>query len=158
MIQFRQKISGRRCWLLESTVILWIAAIILFMVVEAATAGLTCIWFALGSVAALVTAWLKGPLWLQLVWFLAVSAAALFLTRPLAKKYINAEKQPTNADRVLGRIGIVTETVDNIAAAGAVKVDGQVWTARSADGEVIAMGERVEALEIRGVKLIVKKV
>ena len=142
---------------MESTVILWIAAIILFMVVEAATAGLTCIWFALGSVAALVTAWLKGPLWLQAVWFLAVSAAALFLTRPLAKKYINAEKQPTNADRVLGRIGIVTETVDNIAAAGAVKVDGQVWTARSADGEVIAIGERVEALEIRGVKLIVKK-
>ena len=143
---------------MDSTVIFWTAAIILFLVVEAATAGLTCIWFALGGVAALLTAWFRGPIWLQVVWFIAVSVAALLLTRPLAKKFINAKKEPTNADRAIGRIGIVTETVDNIAATGAVKLDGQVWTARSTDGEVIAMGERVEALEIRGVKLIVKKV
>ena len=143
---------------MESTVILWVGAIILFLVVEAATAGLTCIWFALGSVAALLTAWLRGPIWLQIVWFLAVSVSALLLTRPLARKFINGRKTPTNADRAIGRIGIVTETIDNIAASGAVKLDGQVWTARSADGEIIAMGERVEALEIRGVKLIVKTV
>lgn len=143
---------------MESTVIFWVAAIILFLVVEAATAGLTCIWFALGSVAALLTAWLRGPIWLQIVWFLVVSVSALLLTRPLARKFINGRKTPTNADRAIGRIGIVTETIDNIAASGAVKLDGQVWTARSADGEIIAMGERVEALEIRGVKLIVKTV
>ena len=143
---------------MENTVIFWTAAIILFLVVEAATAGLTCIWFALGSAAALLTAWLRGPIWLQIIWFLVVSIAALLLTRPLAKKFINARKEPTNADRVLGRIGIVTETVDNIAATGAVKVEGQVWTARSADGEIIAMGEQVVALEIRGVKLIVKTI
>ena len=142
---------------MDSTVIFWVAAIIFFMVVEAATAGLTSIWFALGGVAALLTAWLQGPIWLQAVWFLVVSAVTLLLTRPLAKKYINAEKEATNADRAIGRTGIVTETVDNIAASGAVKLDGQVWTARSANGEVIAIGERVEALEIRGVKLIVKK-
>ena len=143
---------------MESTVILWVGAIILFLVVEAATAGLTCIWFALGSVAALLTAWLRGPIWLQIVWFLVVSVSALLLTRPLARKFINGRKTPTNADRAIDRIGIVTETIDNIAASGAVKLDGQVWTARSADGEIIAMGERVEALEIRGVKLIVKTV
>ena len=143
---------------MESTVIFWVVAIILFLVVEAATAGLTCIWFALGGAAALLTAWLRGPIWLQIVWFLVVSVSALLLTRPLAKKFINGRKTPTNADRAIGRIGIVTETIDNIAASGAVKLDGQVWTARSADGEIIAMGERVEALEIRGVKLIVKTV
>ena len=143
---------------MESTVIFWIAAVIFFLVVEAATAGLSSVWFALGSAAAALTAWLRGPIWLQIVWFLAVSGAALILTRPLAKKYVNAKKEPTNADRVLGRTGIVTETVDNMAASGCVKVEGQVWTARSADGEVIAMGERVEALEIRGVKLIVRKI
>ena len=143
---------------MDSTIIFWVAAIILFLVVEAATAGLACIWFALGGVAALLTAWLQGPIWLQIVWFLTVSVATLLLTRPLAKKFINAEKEATNADRCLGRTGIVTETIDNIAASGTVKLDGQVWTARSADGDVIAMSERVEALEIRGVKLIVKKV
>ena len=143
---------------MDSTIIFWVAAIILFLVVEAATAGLACIWFALGGVAALLTAWLQGPIWLQIVWFLTVSVATLLLTRPLAKKFINAEKEATNADRCLGRTGIVTETIDNIAASGTVKLDGQVWTARSADGEVIAMGEQVTALEIQGVKLIVKKI
>lgn len=142
---------------MESTVIFWIAAIILFLVVEAATAGLSSIWFALGSAAALLTAWLRGPIWLQAVWFLTVSAAALILTRPLAKKYINAKKEPTNADRCLGRIGIVLERVDNVAATGSVRVDGQVWTARSLDGSILVPGEAVEAVEIRGVKLIVKK-
>ena len=133
------------------------STIIFFLVVEAATAGLTCIWFALGGVVALLTAWLQAPIWLQIVWFLTVSVATLLLTRPLANKFINAEKEATNADRCLGRTGIVSETIDNIAASGTVKLDGQVWTARSADGEVIAMGEQVTALEIRGVKLIVKR-
>ena len=62
---------------MERTVIFWVVAIILFLVVEAATAGLTCIWFALGGVAALLTAWLSGPIWLQIIWFLTVSIAAL---------------------------------------------------------------------------------
>ena len=143
---------------MESTVIFWVVAIILFLVVEAATAGLTCIWFALGSVAALLTAWLRGPIWLQIVWFLVVSVSALLLTRPLARKFINGRKTPTNADRAIGRIGIVTETIDNIAATGQVKLGAMPWTARSTDGTPIETGTLVRVDRVEGVKAFVSPV
>ena len=139
---------------------LWIAAIVVFGVVEAVTAGLVSIWFVPGAVAGLIAgtpvlfAALPGSgLLIQLVLFLAVSAAALAATRPLVKKLSAGRAVPTNADRVLGRTARVTETIDNDSASGAVYVDGKTWTARSADGSVLPAGSRVE---IQGVKLIVE--
>lgn len=136
---------------------LWAAALIIFLVVEAAAPGLVSIWFALGALAALVSALLHAPLWLQVAWFFVVSIAALALTRPLAKKYVNARVQPTNADRIIGKDCIVTETVDNLRGTGAVSVDGKVWTARSLDSEkVFPVGSVAVVERIEGVKLIVK--
>ena len=134
----------------------WFAACIVFALVEALTTGLASIWFALGSLAALVCALLGAPLWLQLLWFLAVSLAALVVTRPLVKKYINNRKKATNADSAVGRCALVTETIDELAGTGAVKLDGKVWTARTLSGCVAAPGEKVVVREIRGVKLMVE--
>lgn len=67
---------------LSGDAIFWIAALILFVVVEAVTVGLASIWFAIGALAALICALLHGPVWLQVVWFLAVSLATLILTGP----------------------------------------------------------------------------
>ena len=134
---------------------LWIAAIVVFGVVEAVTAGLVSIWFVPGAVAGLIAAMAGAGLLIQLVLFLAVSAAALAATRPLVKKLSAGRAVPTNADRVLGRTARVTETIDNDSASGAVYVDGKTWTARSADGAVIPAGEPVEITSMEGVKLIV---
>ena len=136
--------------------ILWIAAIVVFGVVEALTAGLVSIWFVPGAVAGLIAAMAGAGLLAQLVLFLAVSAAALAATRPLVKKLSAGRAVPTNADRVLGRTARVTETIDNDSAAGAVYVDGKTWTARSADGTVLPAGSRVEVRRMEGVKLIVE--
>ena len=136
--------------------IVWTAAIILFGVVEAATAGLVSIWFVCGAVAALIAAACALPFWVQMILFIAVSGAALILTRPLVKKLTAGKIVPTNADRVLGQTGKVTETIDNESAAGAVYVDGKTWTARSADGTVIPAGSRVVVESMEGVKLFVK--
>ena len=136
-------------------IILWGAGIAAFLVLELATVGLTSIWFALGSAAALLCALLGAALWVQIVCFLAVSAAALALTRPLARKYVNGRAQPTNADRVVGAEALVRERIDNLEETGAVAVDGKVWTARSADGSVIPVGAAVTVQRIDGVKLIV---
>lgn len=135
----------------------WIAAIIVFGVVEAATAGLTSIWFVLGSVAALIAAVCGGPLWLQLVLFFAVSVAALAATRPLVTKLLKKDIKPTNADRVLGGVARVTERIDNDVPTGAVYIDGKTWTARSDNGSVIEPGEMVRILRMEGVKLYVEK-
>ncbi|MBE6996053.1 MAG: helix-turn-helix domain-containing protein [Ruminococcaceae bacterium] len=136
--------------------IVWTCAIILFGVVEAATAGLVSIWFVAGALVALVAAFLGASLPVQIVLFLAVSAAALAVTRPLVTRMANARTQPTNADRVLGSLAKVTETIDNENSTGAVYVDGKTWTARSVDGTIIPVGSRVTIETMEGVKLLVK--
>lgn len=135
----------------------WIAAIIIFGVAEAATAGLTSIWFVLGGVAGLIAAVCGGPVWLQVGLFFAVSIAALAFTRPLVVKLMKKDIKPTNADRVLNNVGRVTERIDNALPSGAVYIDGKTWTARSADGEVIEPDAAVRILRMEGVKLIVQK-
>lgn len=115
----------------------WLIVMVLFLAVEAVTVGLVCIWFAAGSLIALLAAMCGAQLWLQIVVFIIVSAATLYFTRPLVKRYVNSKVEPTNADMVIGKECRVTETVDNIAGTGAVYVDGKTWTARSENDEVI---------------------
>ena len=136
---------------------LWLCAAVLFGVVEAVTAGLVSVWFAVGSVGAYFAALGGLNVKVQLVIFAAVSAAALAVTRPLVARFGRERHVPTNLDRVIGRSASVTEDIDNDASTGAVYVDGKTWTARSAGGEVIPAGTKVEIQRMEGVKLFVKK-
>ena len=142
-----------------SMAVVWLIAMAVFLIVEGIVPGLVSIWFALGALAALIAAMVGAPLWLQLVWFVLVSIAALALTRPLARKYVNGRVTPTNADRILGKECVVREAIDNLRGTGAVAVDGKVWTARMLkENETAREGETVIARRIDGVKLIVEKV
>ena len=67
-----------------SMAVVWLIAMAVFLIVEGIVPGLVSIWFAVGALAALVAAMVGAPLWLQLVWFVLVSIAALALTRPLS--------------------------------------------------------------------------
>ena len=137
--------------------VLWLVAMVVLLVVEAAVPGLVSIWFALGALAALISSLFHAPVWLQLVWFLLVSVVSLILTRPLVKKYVNSRTTPTNADMVIGKDAIVTETIDNLHGKGAVLLEGKTWTARMADETQTAeAGKKVRVLRIEGVKLIVE--
>lgn len=136
---------------------IWLGVIVLAAVIEAATTQLVSIWFAAGGVAGLIAAALGGPPWLQLLLFAAVTAVTLAATRPLVRRMANEPKTETNAGRYIGKTGVVTEQIDNVAARGLVKVLGSVWTARSADGSVIPAGESVVIQAIDGVKVIVSK-
>ena len=135
--------------------IVWTVTMVVCIVLELSTVSLTCIWFGLGALAALLASLFHAPLWLQVVWFFVVAVLALIATRPLVKKYINNKTQPTNADMLIGQTCVVLEPISNLSETGAVKVGGKVWTARSTDGTVFAPGERVVAVRIEGVKLIV---
>lgn len=137
--------------------IVWAGLIILFAVIEGMTVQLVSIWFVIGSVAGLICSLLKAPVWLQITVAVAVSIIALIITRPIIKKHITPKITPTNADRVIGKVGIVEEDIDNTKAVGLVSVDGQIWSARALDGELIAKGEQVDVLKIEGAKIIVKK-
>jgi membrane protein implicated in regulation of membrane protease activity len=133
----------------------WLILLVILIIIEAATVSLTSIWFAVGALAALISAVFSAPIWLQVVWFIFISGIMLVFTRPLAKKYLNSKRTATNADRVLNAVCIVTEDIDNIAGTGTVSVGGKLWTARSKTGDKISKGEMVKAVSIEGVKLIV---
>ena len=142
----------------SGTIAFWVVALVVFLIVEAVTAGLVSIWFVFGSLVALICAALGAAVWLQIFWFVIVSVATLALTRPLVKRYVDSRSVATNADRSIGRAAVVTERIDNLAATGAVQLDGVVWTARSTDDAVaIETGERVTVRAIEGVKLIVER-
>ena len=135
---------------------IWLGAVVAFGVLEAATAALVSIWFVGGAAVALLASFLGAALWLQMVLFLVVSAAALAATRPLARK-MRTEAVPTNLDRVIGAAARVTEEIDNDAGTGAVYVEGKTWSARSADGSVIPIGTQVTVRRMEGVKLFVTR-
>lgn len=141
----------------DMTTIIWIAAIVIFGVAEAVTAGLTSIWFVLGSVAALIVAICSGPIWLQISLFFVVSIVTLAATRPLVAKLMKKDIKPTNADRVLGGSARVTERIDNDVPTGAVYIDGKTWSARSSTGEIIEPDAMVRVVRMEGVKLYVEK-
>lgn len=136
----------------------WLILLVILVAGEAITVGLTFIWFAVGAMGGLLTAVLGGPIWLQVVVFLLLSALTLVLVRPAAARLLAPGLSPTNADRVLSQIALVTEEIDNIAETGQVKLCGQVWTARSENGELIPVQTRVRILRIEGVKVFVKAV
>ncbi len=141
-----------------SMLIFWVVLLIVLIVIEAVTAQMVTIWFAAGAVAAIVAELLGAQVWLQWVVFIVVSVIALIVTRPVVRKLTRTRVQPTNADRCIGQVAVVTEEIDNIAAKGRVSVNGTVWTARSSDGTVIEKDEKVTVEKIEGVKVIVKKI
>ena len=138
--------------------LIWVVLLVVFVVIEVLTMGLTTIWFAGGALAAMGVAALNLPSYVQIATFIVVSGLLLFLTRPIAVRYFNKDRIKTNAESIVGKKAIVTGTIDNIKAQGQVTVAGMEWTARStSDDIVIAEGSVVTIVAISGVKLIVKE-
>lgn len=135
--------------------ILWLVLLVVFAVLEGATAGLVSIWFCAGSLVALIATWLGASLPVQIGLFVVVSLIAMAVIRPMARKWFQPRLQKTNADRILDQEGVVVEEIDNLRAQGQVKVGGIVWTARSSGEETIPTGARVRVVRIEGVKAIV---
>ena len=133
----------------------WLGVTILAAVVEAAVPALVSIWFVPGGLLALIASLLG--VYIQVGLFVAGSAAAIVITRPLAKRLQKPGPVSTNADRVIGAAAVVTEEVNNLREAGRVSVLGNSWAARSERGDTIPAGETVMVVRIEGVKLIVAR-
>lgn len=138
--------------------LIWLALLLLFCAVEAATVGLTSIWFAAGALAALIASLAGGSVLLQAALFIVISLLCLIAVRPLARRYLNPEVQPTNADRVIGMEARVTEAIDNLQGMGAVTIGGIPWSARSENDAPISAGALVRVLRIEGVKVYVEQI
>ena len=137
---------------------LWLAAMVLFLVLEAGTVSLVSAWFAAGSLTALIASICGAPLWLQTLLFAVVSVILLACLRPMVRRYFNPSLVRTNVDAMVGSEGYVTTAIDNVAATGQVKLGAMEWTARSTSGEPIAKGTLVKVDRIDGVKAFVTPV
>lgn len=138
--------------------ILWLVILVVLVVIELLTMGLTTIWFAGGALAAALISIVGTPVVLQVIVFLAVSAILLFSTRPIAVKYFNKDRIRTNTESLIGRQAIVISEINNIEGVGQVNTGGMEWSARSSyNNIVIPVGAVVVILGIDGVKLIVEE-
>lgn len=137
--------------------IIWLVLILAFLAMEAATVKLISVWFAAGSLAAMLVALLGGQTWLQMLVFFTVSILLLILLLPVVKKHLKPKLVPTNADALVGRNCTVTETIDPVEG-GRVKVGDVTWSARSQTGEEIPTGTLVQVKKIQGAKVFVEAV
>lgn len=136
----------------------WLVVLVVLVIIELLTMGLTTVWFAGGALVATIAALLHAPLFLQIILFLIVSAVLLFSTRPLAVKYFNKDRIRTNAESLVGRQAIVISEIDNLQGIGQVNVGGMEWSARTrVDGVRLPVGTVVTILAINGVKLVVEE-
>ncbi len=137
---------------------LWLGILVSAIIIEVMTAGLVSIWFVPAALVAMILAFFNVPLYLQIIVFLGLSLIFIILSRTIWRKYTSVKPlEPTNTDVLIGQLAVVTETIDNVNAIGEVKINGQRWSARSEDGSIIEIGEKVKVLSIEGVKLICQK-
>lgn len=125
--------------------------------IEAVTTGLFTMWFVIGALVAFVVQFFGGPLWLQLVMFLAVSLACLVLLRPLIMKHRAQGKEFESTP--IGSIAVVIERIDTAAMTGRVETPNHMtWAALSSDGSDIEEGANVRVVDNKSIKLIVERI
>lgn len=138
--------------------IAWLALLIILLIIEIITVGLTSIWAAGGALVALILNILGVPLAGQIIVFFVVTFVLLYFTRPFAVKYINTQRVKTNYEGIIGKTIRIAETVDNINQTGMAVVNGQEWTVRAEkDEDILEPDTLAKVVNIAGVKLIVKR-
>lgn len=139
--------------------IFWLIVAGIFFVIEMATIGFLVFWLGIGALLAMVTSFITDSILIQSIVFVVTSTILLIFTRPLVNKFIKVPKElKTNAYSIIGKKGIVISKINNIDGTGQIKIDGDIWSAKSLDEEDIDKNTEVEIVEIDGVKAVVKKI
>lgn len=137
----------------------WLIVAGIFFVVEIITVGFLVFWLGIGALLAMVASIFTNNIAIQTAVFVVSSAILIPLTKPLADKFINKKDiVPTNTYSLIGKHGVVIADINPIEATGQVKVNGEIWSAKSDDETSISKGLEVEILKIDGVKLVVTQI
>lgn len=143
---------------MEYMTFFWLGVIVVALAVEALTVGLVSIWLVPGALAAMVLSLFRLPLFVQIPAFFVLSACGIVLAKTVFRRYLHPKSAiKTNVDAVVGARAVVTERVDNLSGCGQVRVNNQIWSARSIDPDIVfEVGDVVSVMAIEGVKLICK--
>lgn len=142
---------------MDKDMILWFVLFLVLLMVEVITVTLTCIWFAVGALVALILALFDVPILIQFIVFAIVSIVLMIFTKPVLARKLLANREKTNYESVIGQSAKVTEEINNMDNKGTVMLNGLEWSARSVDDRVIGIDTIVEVVKVEGVKVIVKK-
>ena len=135
----------------------WIILAGIFFVIEMATIGFLVFWFGIGALIAMIVSLFTSSLAIQTAVFVFSSTILLFFTRPFVNKFCNKEEEiQTNAYSIIGKKGIVIKDIVPMEGKGQIRIENEVWSAKSADDRKIEKGLEVEIIEIEGVKAIVR--
>lgn len=139
--------------------ILWLSAFGIFLLIEAIGTDLVTIWFAFGSILALILSFIPGVAWwVEVIVFFVISIICLLALRPLARKYLRGKIVQSNADGLIGRKGMLLEKIDQFHR-GLCQIGDVKWTAVGIDDDTkIEAGKVIEIVAISGNKLIVREV
>ena len=135
----------------------WLIFAGICFILEIATEGFLVCWFGIGALAAMATSFFIDNLTIQLIIFGVVSVILLLSTRKFKNKF-EPKETPTNVYTIIGKKAVVSVAIDNLKSQGQVKVDGDIWSAKNEEDEIIPEGSTVEILRIEGVKTVVKKI
>lgn len=142
-------------WLSNNLWSVWLVLGAGLALTELATLDFTLLMLAAGAVAGGVTAVIfPGFLWLQIAVAVLVAILMLALLRPtLLEKIRRMPGYRSSIDKLVGSTGVVVAEIT--AAGGEVKLSGEVWTARSVDGNPIPIGEQIEVYQVDGATVVV---
>ena len=139
-------------------IIFWSVLLVAAVIAEFGTQQLVSIWFAAGSLVALITAALGFSEIVQFVVFASVSLVLLIFTRPILRKFLRFEIRDTNVKSDLGKNAVVIQEIDPQKGTGRARLGDTEWRAVSSDSCVIQTGSIVKVLDIDGTRLIVEPV
>ena len=139
---------------------IWLIVAIVLVIIELLTAGFGVICFAIGALFSALAAFLgmDGVVW-QLLVFAVASVLCFIFLRPVLLRLLDKKSKDvkTNADALIGKTAVVSETIDSEKNQGRVAVDGDDWKAVSEDGSIIKKGEKVKIVSRDSIILTVKK-
>ena len=136
---------------------IWLVLSGIFVIIEIVNLSFFIFWFALGALITMVVSLFIDSLPLQIAIFVVSSTILLVATKPFVKKFIDKDSNvKTNAYSIEGKVGKVTVDIEPIEGKGQIKVNGEVWSARSEENEIIPKDTEVIIEKIDGVKAIVK--
>lgn len=135
---------------------IWLIAAGVFLILEIFTVGFLIFWLGIGCLLAMLVSFVTDSIIVQTAVFVISSGLLIFATKPLVKKLAQKDNAKTNVYSLVGKKAIVTEDIDWATGSGQIKIEGQVWSAKTKEQLNIAKGTEVEIESIEGVKAFVK--
>ena len=138
--------------------LVWLIASAFFFIAEIITVGFFIFWLGIGALLAMIVSFITDSVVIQIATFSISSSVLLFFTKPLAKRLEKFNSVSTNSISLIDKEGIVLIDINPLEGTGQVKVNGEIWSAKTQDNSLISKDAQIKVLKIDGVKLVVEQV